>query len=786
MAIDYQDLEQEESPQAPTFPDPEPIDFSEAEQEEIATEILRGYDQGVFARNERTNDHLIYDQMFMGQVDEFNPRKGPWEGSAHLHVQMPYWLVDALQARVTYTIWSQNPQVAGLPEEDDDEEISRNAARTVEWNLGTKRMNAEEIWSRLSKIRLIHGNSLGIVSYVHDKHYVRTVEQTENSVPVYAQNDDGSYQFDDESGELVELPPKGEIVTKEKTFYRGPTITPTDWDDMVLMPIDSLNLQPRRLKNPLGAEEVYIRQWERLRTMKKKTEKYSELMENKRDTDFWINAAGDQARSGGNAAGGQNNARATQQDQTLGINRRQANANAVTNKNPEFEIINAFRPWVHPETDEEEEMVFFVCKQPKVFLGAFRLSDLVWSAKRPLVEMSFQQVGNQWYAMGVCELIYNLSDELDSIHNMRMDVGMATNLPFYFAKASSAVKPSEIKLAPLKIIPVDDPRDIVPGSHQNVTTFYSNEEQLLLQIIERVMGIADLFLGLSPTSGASSRHATGWMGQKQEAEARLASVLAQDARSFSFMCGLVHDLEVQFGPIERKVRLTGEEDKTQKMTRDDLWFRGVYDFQLGANVGMFSQQNRYQRAESLKAASAQSQLTSQDMGRVWEVEHELYQSMRYRESEIVKFIGPKAAVSAGSSMPQDEENAHMLQFKYGENPAPINPSDNDEEHMEIVDAVLMSPEYRAMGKPNEGALRKHSAQHKNAIVQKQQQQTMQSQMPPQQEGTPGNQGGANPQARADAQIRPNFGSTSVPSFAQLSPGGPPPAGGPPNLNGGQQ
>ena len=776
MAIDFADEEQEVMPFAPTFPDAEPIDFSEEEQKALVTEIKRIYDQGIYARDERISDHLEYDQMFMGQVDEFNPRIGPWEDAANLHVQMPYWLVDALQARVTYTVWSQSPQVAANPTEDDDAEVGLNAARTVEWNLQQKRMNGEEIWAMLSKIRLIHGNAVGVVSYVHTKRNIRTIEVDEETDPIWAQNPDGSYQFD-ENEEPIDIS-EGEVVVKEVTDYRGPVLTPCQWDDVVMLPIDAMNLQPRSLKNTLGSSEVVIRNWERLREMAKKEDsQYSHVFEG-RDRDWWRESAGDQTRSGGK---GNANANARQQDETLGVDRSLNNATASAQNNPEFEILHAYMPWIHPETDEEEEMVVFVCKQPEVYLGAFLLTDLVWTGKRPLVELSFQKVATQWYAMGVCELVRKLSEELDGIHNMRMDVGLATNLPFYFAKASSAIKPSEIKLAPLKIIPVDDPRNIVPGSQQNVTTFYNNEEQLLLQIIERVMGIADLFLGLNPTTGASSRHATGWMGQKQEAEARLSSVLSQDARAFSFMCGLVHDLEVQYGPVYRSFRLFGEEAVTGRLSRNDLWFKGTYDFQLGANVGMFAQQNRHERAQSAFQMAANSPLTGQDMGRRWEIEHEVYQSMGFREAQIRKFIGPKEAASAGAPIPQDEESAQIVQGKK----VRLNPSDNDQEHIEKIEELLDSDIYDQLGRPFEIELREHRAEHENAITQKmrQQEEAQAQAMQPQAETPGGTQGGADTQARAQAQIQPSAVNQSMGNMMMGQQNGQP-QNGPPNLGNG--
>lgn len=271
------------------------------------------------------------------------------------------------------------------------------------------------------------------------------------------------------------------------------------------------------------------------------------------------------------------------------------------------------------------------------------------------------------------------------------------------------------------------------------------------------------------------------MGQKQEAEARLSSVLAQDARSFSFMCGLVHDLEIQYGPQFRSFRLFGGEGPTKgQLSRNDLWFRGNYDFSLGANVGMFSQQNRHERAQAAFAVAQNSPLTQQDMGRRWEMEHEVYISMGYTEADVRKFIGPKDAVSAGTAVPQDEENAQIIQGKK----VSIHPSDNDEEHIEEINDLLESPTYEQLGRPKEIEMREHRARHQNAITQKmRQQQEAQAQAmqsPEQPQG--GTQGGADTQARAQAQVQPSGVAQSMGNMMMGEQNGQPQ--GPPNLSNG--
>ena len=789
---------------APMFPDPEPLDFSEEEQEKIAQYVCSIAQDAVIARNEWAGDHLRFDQMFRGRVEDFNTRKGPWEGSSRLHVQMPYWLVDAIQARLTHTIWSQTPLVQGHWEESDDEQVAKDAAFNVEWHLQPKRMSARATWSRASKIRLIHGCSVSLLSYVHDTYTYRTADYDISDIE-YPTNPDGTLQIDEETGRPVEVAPDPRIYVRDGTKYRGPVMYPFEWDD-VIAPIGCMNLQPNCPSNPGGADWVVTRQYEFLSLMRKKATAenpaYPEMFEKDRDDEWWLGNASDQVRSGQSRSGGENNERIRQQDRMEGSNRSQAvsRQSDETRPNPEFEVYTYWGPYEHPETGEQTEMVFFVSKDQQVFLGGFLLADLVWTGKRPLVEMHYQTVSNRFYSMGVCEIVDHLSQELDTLHNMRVDVGYATNLPWYFVRASSYIRPSEIKLRPMAMIPVDNPQDVVSPQVQNVTSFYHQEESLLLTIVERVMGITDLFLGISPTSGASARHATGFLGTKQEAEARMSEPLAQDAESFSFLCGLVYDLEMQFGPIERSFRLEGEESSLLRegLTRDDLWFRGQYDFRLGANVGMFSQQNRFDRAQTAFEIGANSPLTMQDMGRRWEMESEVYRSMGYGESDVVRFIGPKDAVSAGTPVRQNEENARMSQFNFGVGkPAPVHPSDNDEEHLTELDAFENSNEYNALGRPNISAFSAHRALHYQQISQKQmqqqQQQMMAMQAQAQPQGPPG-PGGASPQNRASAQIgnvtpggAGNFAQTYQAQTAGAGGGGMMNGGGgvppPPNLGG---
>ena len=716
---------------APRFAEPDQIKVDE----EAAPTIDQLYRDGCLARQQWAGQHDVYDQMFRGKLGK---RVGPWEGAADLHVQMPYWLVDSINVRLVASIWNQTPLVAGKAEEESDQEAFRRACQLVDWHVQPNRMGARAMWNRMSKIRLIHGVGTGLISYAHDTFRYRTQDKNVR----FVKDKDGSSVLQEVS----------EPALKEGTFYDGPVLTPLEWDDVVV-PVGCTNLQPKRGSNPLGADWVILRQWETLSLIFQKVAYKQGLKGKWAKKEEWIAAAPSQTRSGSET----NDRSARTKDREEGIQRSQHQAQA--RRNPEFEILTYFGPW--HEGDETDELVVFVCRDPMVVLGAYRLSDLYYRGRRPLLELHYQTIGTRYYSMGVMEIVKHLSAELDTIHNMRLDVGQATNLPFFFYRAASSFDPDEIELKPLKGIPVDNIDDIRFPQMQNVTTFYYQEETLLYTLVERVLGVTDLFLGISPTKGAAARHATGFVGTQQEALARTSEIVTQDAEAFSNLCHFIYDLEMQYGPEERSFRLMGDNGMVaSKLDRDALWMQGDYDFRLGANQGMYSQMVKQQQAQAVMGSLQNNPFTQNDMGRQWEVFARYYYSLGLSTAEVEAIIGPKSAVDKGVSKTQDVENGAMAQYTYGISlPAPVHPNDNDAEHMKGVLEFLSSNEYTALNRPNEEAFIAHYQAHKQQQVTKQM-QAQQPQAPPQQ---PQQQGG---QDRMMAQMIAQPGTISGVSAAK--------------------
>jgi hypothetical protein len=710
---------------APEFPEPEPLDLSDEELERISEVIAQLYQDEVQQRTRWNTDHVLYDEMYRGQINE--EREGPWENSANLHVQMPYWLVDSISARQAMAIWEQQPLVGGWATEDDDQKPLADAQRLIRMHMDPKRMNAFERWCVISRTRNIHGLGVGYLPYVKEDYVYRRLKA--QGEVTFALNPDGTYQLDEETNEPIRVQEATFALARDEK-YHGPIIVPVGWED-VLSPISGGNLQPQGPSNPHGSSFVFLRQWEPLSLMwKKRQGSYTYLLDDAemQKREFWLEAARSQDRS--SSLTGDNNRQARNQDLQEGRNRSLKGRRKPQGKaDPEFENLFCFMPWTIPNEEGEEEdlecLFFFNCETKKV-MGAFLLADINFRNRRPLLELHFQKVEDRINSMGVMEICKHLSAELDTLHNLRLDVGFATNMPYFFMKASSVINPENIVLKPLSPIPVEDPKDITFPPTVNVTTFYYQEEQMLFTIVERVMGVTDLFLGVSPTRGAASRHATGFVGTQQEALARMTEIIHRDAIAFSFMCHLIYEGEMQFGPDWRRFRVAGKESaSTVKLNKHQLWLRGEYDFTVGANAGMYSQMIQQQRAQALVMHAQTNPLIMQDMGRWWEVSRDYIHSIGYPDPE--RFIGQREALPQASPLTQDEENGQMAQFAFGNGvPAPVNPNDNDQEHLQKLMEFVRSEEYAGMKSPNFPAFMAHTQLHMRQMEQKQQMQQAQA------------------------------------------------------------
>jgi hypothetical protein len=226
--------------------------------------------------------------------------------------------------------------------------------------------------------------------------------------------------------------------------------------------------------------------------------------------------------------------------------------------------------WVHEETGE--------------ILRATYARRLNKSGLRPYFKIDFHKRHGQESGVGLAELMYTLAKELDAIHNMKIDFGLLSSMPWGFYRATATLTEERMPIEPGKLIPTDDPQADVHfpnlGPRQ---AFAGQEEQFLFGQIERLTSISDVNLGSIGGQGVT-RTATGARALLGESNANLNVPLRRMNRGWKQALTYVFQMLQEKMPPGFEFRLTGSDGKTyfrRIASREEL--KGMYDFELEAN-----------------------------------------------------------------------------------------------------------------------------------------------------------------------------------------------------------
>lgn len=248
--------------------------------------------------------------------------------------------------------------------------------------------------------------------------------------------------------------------------------------------------------------------------------------------------------------------------------------------------------WLHPRT--------------RRILRATYLHRIMPTGLVPYFKIDFYKRHGQEYGVGLVELLYSLGREIDAIHNIRMDIGILSSLPFGFYRPSmSTLKDERMPIEPGALIPLDNPQtDVFFPNLGNRTAFGFQEESALMSAVERFTSISDLSLGIIGSQGAT-RTATGTRALLGESNANLDIFLQRMNRGWKRALRYVFNLLQQKLPDGFQFRLLGDDGNNywaQIESREEI--AGMYDFELEANSANSNKQIQ------VEAANLVYQLTS--------------------------------------------------------------------------------------------------------------------------------------------------------------------------------
>lgn len=168
---------------------------------------------------------------------------------------------------------------------------------------------------------------------------------------------------------------------------------------------------------------------------------------------------------------------------------------------------------------------------------------------------------NNIYAMGLCEYLSDLQEELTTLHRQRTDNATIANTRFFKAKAgANGVKPG-MKIWPGRVLVMDDPADLVAEQLGDVYQSSVQSEMLLMSLIEKRAGLSDVALGKAPRRET----ATTTLALISEGNKRLEFLISYMKAELAEFGMDYLELHRIFGEPDKAVRVLGPEGQAVDM-----------------------------------------------------------------------------------------------------------------------------------------------------------------------------------------------------------------------------
>jgi hypothetical protein len=213
-------------------------------------------------------------------------------------------------------------------------------------------------------------------------------------------------------------------------------------------------------------------------------------------------------------------------------------------------------------------------------LLSVRESDLM-HGKKPFAEIKPFPVPGRFEAQGVPELITDLQQEINDIHNMRIDSGTITNAVMWWFDPNSDIDPEIHRPGPGMGFPAG-PNQFGVVQTGDVKHSSFKEEELVRRLIQDRIGVSDFAIGNDSTAVAN-KTATGISAIVNEGNQRLEMMLRNISTGINEAVLQTFQLIQQFGDDEVLFRAVEDASGTlHKVNARDI--AGQWDIELSANT----------------------------------------------------------------------------------------------------------------------------------------------------------------------------------------------------------
>lgn len=420
----------------------------------------------------------------------------------------------------------------------------------------------------------------------------------------------------------------------------------------------------------------------------------------------------------------------------------------------QFEILECYRSYDIDGDGLNEEIIVWLSPHARGrVLGWDYLDNVYAHGRRPFRIGKFFPIPFRWYGLAFAEVVKGIQDEINAIHNQRVDYGTLQNIPFFFYRASSSLQQTPLTLRPGQGIPVDNPQqDLFFPKFQGDQAWGQQEEAVLMQHYERLSGLTDLSIGRQPNRVGATRTAAGTQTLLSEAGLRFKGAMTAFQQ---FWIGIFTDilsLDQEYLPPNKEFRVTGKVPAGIQI-KDRTEIRGSFDLRLAStNETMNRQKQREDATTVLQATLNPIPMQAGIVG---------IKGVRRALGKFYKAFGEDPDFYLETMAPILDPNEELMMFAAGTDVDPVqgeNVALHIQTHMLQMQDPSVGPEVRAR-------ISIH-LQKTYALLQQ-----MQMAMAAQQGGR-GSQGAVQPPGQAQNAVQ----GSMAPQPAQGAPGTSPQAG----------
>ncbi|MEE9510460.1 MAG: hypothetical protein V3V81_08200 [Candidatus Bathyarchaeia archaeon] len=381
------------------------------------------------------------------------PKNWPWVGAANVSAPVSRTRTDVTLVRLIEAIWSKALLILVRAMKKEligaDKKLEEGLNHFLKHTLKFK----EKLLSPLMQC-VKSGTGMAMLDYAERRRtvyrYATEKEKKDKSVHKYALKGTSD-----------------KAVKYVDTLYRGPDIYPIDRAD-VIVSSDATNIQDAYL---VGFKKDY--RWPQIELKVRQGLFYSEQANELRPA----------------------------QPEELKVERAKLQGKA-SEKTRYEEPYQVYALWLNYDVDEDGEedsiMVNFHHETGAILRAIY---NPIFKQFKPFIDYVFYPTEYSLDGEGVCEILENLQEQIDTIINQRLDRGTQMNCPILFVREGSGIAEKLRQLKPGEVIEVDDDLESAIREFRFSDVYPSTfaEEDRLMRYADQAVGVTADIMG-QPTA----------------------------------------------------------------------------------------------------------------------------------------------------------------------------------------------------------------------------------------------------------------------------------------------